>query len=114
MHHKHAHYAFFAGVILALLFGLFGAFNKITILILVILGVIVGFMNLSAKQVIEFLVATIALIVASGAANLVFLDQLYAPLGTTLVNMLAGIKVFVAPAAIVVSLKAIKTLAENK
>ena len=58
----------------------------------------------------EKIVAAIALIVA-GSANLIVLNTLFTPLGTTLHAILTNIKILVAPAAIVVALKAVYHLA---
>lgn len=103
------HQSFIAGVIIAIIVGLFGgtAIPWIT-LILVILGLIVGFINITAKETMPFLVAAIALMVA-GSANL----QIIPTIGMYLQNILAAIVVFVAPAAIIVAIKAVVDLARR-
>ena len=116
MDHAIGHYSFIIGVALAVILGIFSAFTDQTqswmILTLFILGLIVGILNISAKEITPFLVASIALLLA-GSANVLILNTLVNPLGTIISAILTNIKIFVAPAAIVVSLKAVKQLAES-
>ncbi|MBT5023603.1 hypothetical protein HOK51_02895 [Candidatus Woesearchaeota archaeon] len=112
VHHKHGHYAFIAGLILAIIAALFQITSSWVVLVLVVLGIIVGILNIRAKDMTAFLVAVIALI-AAGSANLIVLNTIFDPLGSTLSAMLTFIKVFVAPAAVVVSFKAVKLLADK-
>ncbi|MBU0461818.1 MAG: hypothetical protein KJ574_04490 [Nanoarchaeota archaeon] len=102
------HYAFIIGVILAIIAGIVVTANPWVVLALVVLGLIVGFMNVTAKETTEFLVAAIALI-AAGTANLTVIPYI----GAYLTSILGYISVFVAPAAIVVALKAVKDLASH-
>ena len=74
-------------------------------MILIILGLVVGFLNITAKEILLFLVATIALMVAGGV---------FAPLatpginiGNILDNILALVATLMAPAAIVAAIKAL-------
>jgi hypothetical protein len=66
-------WAFILGVAIALLFGAFGgiivAFAPWVTLVLVVLGLIVGFLNITAKEVNDFLIAAIALASISALAN---------------------------------------------
>jgi hypothetical protein len=108
---KIGEWAFLAGVILALLFGLFkgevtGAFATT----LIVLGILVGFLNIAEKETTPYLVATIALLVA-GAAGLG--DLPFAKV-VNLSAMLKNIVLFVAPAAVIVALKTIITLGKKK
>ncbi len=112
------HYSFLVGVFLALILALFASamsdyIYSIITFVLVVLGFIVGFLNITAKETTEFLVASVTLIVLS-TAQLAVINNFVAGLGTLLEAILANIAVFVAPAAMIVSLKAIKTLAEKK
>ena len=110
MDRKVGHYAFIIGILIAVIAGLFPEAIAGTTLLLVILGVIVGFMNVTAKETTEFLVASITLIVA-GSAGLRVIT--WANLGVYFSQILGNIAVFVAPAAIVVAIKAVFTLAEK-
>ena len=115
--HKIAHYAFFAGICLAIIVGLFrDTFasvlgvnaNYVFVTTFVLLGAIVGLFNLTAKETQPFLIATIALMLG-GIVNLGYVYVI----GKALSNILANIVVFVVPAAIVVSLKTIWQLASK-
>lgn len=109
-------YAFIVGVILAIIAGLAGGavaeyVGAIT-LILVILGLIVGFLNIKDKMVFNFLIAAIALMVV-GSANLSTIDTIVVGLGGIMQTVINFITIFVAPAALVVALKAIYGLAKG-
>lgn len=108
-------YAFVVGVAIAVIAGIASGFvaayvGAIT-LILVILGLVVGYLNISDKEVLTFVVVSIGLMVA-GSANLTAIDTLVPNLGTVLQAILANIVVFIAPAVIVVGLKMVYALAK--
>ena len=108
-------YAFVAGVAIAVIAGIASGFvaayaGAIT-LILVVLGLVVGYLNISDKEVLTFIVASIGLMVA-GSANLTAIDTLVPNMGTVLQAILANIVVFIAPAVIVVGLKTVYALAK--
>ncbi|MDD5163439.1 MAG: hypothetical protein PHD95_04490 [Candidatus ainarchaeum sp.] len=110
-------YSFLIGVIIAVIAGIAGSAIAVYAgaigLILVILGLIVGFLNITDKETMPFLVAAVALMVA-GSANLMIINTVIPMLGTVLQAILANIVVFIAPAAIIVGLKAIIAMAKNK
>jgi len=110
MHPKIGHYTFLAGIALAIIAGIVVDLIAIDIvtLILVVLGIVVGFLNVTAKETTEFLIATVALMLA-GSANLTVIPAI----GPYLAAILANITVFVAPAALIVALKAVKALASK-
>jgi hypothetical protein len=97
-------WAFLVGVILAIVLAFFpealAAGTAATILI--ILGFIVGFWNVGAKEKSLFLIAAVALL-AVGAGGL----QNIAVVGEALGNFTDNITAFVAPVAFIVTLKAI-------
>ncbi|MFH1256447.1 MAG: hypothetical protein V1494_04080 [Candidatus Diapherotrites archaeon] len=109
-------YAFIAGVILAIIIGIFSssvaAYAGIIGLILVILGLIVGFANIKDKETTAFLIAAIALMLV-GAANLSSLDTVLNGLGTALAGIVLAIQFFVAPAALIIALKSIWSMAKE-
>ncbi|MBW2967327.1 hypothetical protein KY362_02460 [Candidatus Woesearchaeota archaeon] len=112
MHHKVGHFAFVGGVLMAIIAGLLQTSSIFLLLGLLMLGVIVGFLNISAKEATPFLIAAIALLVA-GTADFQPLDRIFSPLGTVLNAIFSFIRIFVAPATIVVSLKSIIELARD-
>lgn len=108
-------WTFILGVILAILVGLLGVLGVIsgvyrdwTYVLLVVLGIIVGFLNISDKEVYDFLIAAIALML-SGAAGLGALPMI----GGFVAPVLQNISVFVAPAAVIVALKAVYELGKS-
>lgn len=112
---KLGHYAFIIGIVLAMITGFFindivrSPFVGIVTAILVVLGIIVGFMNIQTKETLSFLVASATLLLI-GTANLAYIGW---GIGYTLQAMLFFIRIFVAPAALIVALKTIKGLAED-
>ena len=114
---KIGNWAFILGVIIAIISGIAGGavtdYAGWIVLALVILGLIVGFLNISQKEVNDFLIAAIALMAVGTAAQLVSIDRVIPLLGTVIQSMVGYVAVFVAPAALVVSLKAIYNLASR-
>src|SRR3989344_5839496 len=117
--------AYLVSLVIAVLAGLvatagYGASPWVALL-LVILGVVVGFLNISEKETGAFLVASVALLVASLGANALgtagafsVLDSAIPKLGTLVNAILGNIAIFVAPAAVIVAVKAIHGLASKK
>jgi len=110
---KIGHYAFIAGIVLAVLIALIPQIGekiepRVIILVLVTLGVIVGLLNITSKETTEFLVAALALIIASSASALTL-----AAIWTGLTSLLGNVIIFVSPAAIVVALKTVYALAQD-
>lgn len=114
-------YAFLAGVIIAIAVGILSGMALVAMdagttglitLVLVVLGLVVGFLNIKDKEIKTFLIAAIALI-SVGSAQLTVVNDVIAPLGTVLQDIVGYIAVFVAPAALVVALKAVYSLAKE-
>jgi uncharacterized membrane protein len=119
MEQKIGHYSFIIGVIIAVILGLaapqLGAANTaILTSILVILGLIVGFLNVSGKETKEFLtIATILIIVAfAGGASQNLGAVMY--IGQYLQGIFNAIMAFVVPATVIVALKDIWALGQYK
>lgn len=113
-------YAFLGGVVLAALAGLLSNYlvewAGMIALLLLVLGLIVGFMNVSEKEATPFLVAVIALSLA-GQANFGVINTIPGlttlALGTLVNNILGLIAVFAAPAAVLVALKSVMSIARD-
>ena len=124
-----AEYAFMAFVVIAIIAGLVVGYmaydaadwtavadaNAYVTLIMLILGVIVGLVSITTKEVRPFLIASIALMVTR-----VGLD-VWEPLSTIhdllyywATGILNYIVAFVAPAAVIISVKSIWALAKEK
>jgi hypothetical protein len=118
-------WAYVVSLVIAVLAGLaaaagFGS-NAWVALLLVILGVIVGFLNVSEKETGSFLVASIALLVASLGASPDGTSGVFSSLGLAvprldvLLNSILGhLAVLVAPAAIIAAVKSIHGLASKR
>lgn len=119
--HRIAHYLFLLGILIAVLSG--GWFSLVVdgscsanriinpaglVSALVLLGLAVGLINLTAKETVPFLIAAIALMLA-GIVNL----GLIPVIGNCLRSSLSNIVVFVVPGAIIVGLKTIWQLASD-
>ncbi len=108
--HRVAHYAFFVGLLIAIVAGFFRNVvgPEVLVTTLVILGFLVGLFNLTAKETTPFLVASIALMLA-GIVNL----GLIPGVGVYLRSILSNIVVFVVPGAIILGMKAVWKLASD-
>ena len=107
MDSKIGHWAFIIGILLAVIAGLVPAWQTPTITwILVVIGLIVGLLNIQAKETTEFLVAAITLLIVGSAGAI-------PALGVIVLSILANIVAIVAPAALIVALKAVYALANR-
>jgi len=96
-------WAFILGLAIAVVAGLLMPGNAIIVLVLVLLGIIIGCLNVTAKETQALLLAAIALIVVGNAfAPLTFLG-----IDKFLGGILAYITVLVAPAAVIAAIKTI-------
>lgn len=100
-------WAFIIGVLVAIVAGLFGSVISADIAViigwvLIIAGLVIGLLNIAAKEVTQFLIAAIALL-AVGAAGLGALTIV----GPMVTSILTNIVALVSPAALVVALKAV-------
>jgi hypothetical protein len=98
-------WAFIIGLIICIIGGFISSWpsNTAIIIILIILGLIVGFLNITTKEITLFLVATIALIVTGH----VFSSITVLGIGKFLDRMLSLLATLMAPAAIVAAIKAL-------
>jgi hypothetical protein len=96
-------WAFIIGFAIAVIGGLIAPANAILIIILVLIGIIIGFLNVTSKEILLFIVATIALIVAGG----VFEPIKVLGIGKILDDMLSYVTVMMAPAAVISAIKAL-------
>ena len=123
---KIAHWAFVACVVIAIIMGLVvgsmfynldsntGNANADVTLILLVLGIIVGLINITTKEVTPFLIATIALIVASISNVWAPLSTIHALLADWATYILNYIVAFVAPAAVIIAIKAVFAMEKSK
>ncbi len=106
--------AFILGVIIAVIAGVaidyLGDAAGWIPLILVILGIIVGLLNIKDKETTPFLIASIALLATGAISTFKAIDSVASPLGSILANIFGNVAVFVAPAAVIVAIVAIYNL----
>ena len=102
-------FAFVIGLVIAVVVGLLAAFgvmdigNNVIIIIMLILGILIGILNITKEEMIPMLLATIALIVVGG----VFAPLKLALVGTILDNIVSLLATLMAPAAVIVAVKAL-------
>ncbi|MEM0465362.1 MAG: hypothetical protein QXW97_01520 [Candidatus Pacearchaeota archaeon] len=105
-------WAFLGGVIVALLIGLLSSYltdsvSSTLTVALVIIGLIVGFLNITERETTPFLMSGIVLILAIYAAGN-SMDVI-----PPLVNVLKSLMLIFVPATIIVAIKNVWTLAKN-
>jgi len=99
-------WAFIIGVIIAILVGLLGSVTS-WLWVLVVIGLIVGFLNVSGKESSSFLLAAVSLVIVTVLGDNVMSSV--AVLG----RILNAITAMVVPATVIVALKSIYSLAKN-
>lgn len=110
-------YAFLIGVVLAIIFGLFNksleSAGGLFYTILVLIGIIVGFMNTSDRDSHTFLIASLSLVIV-GALGMEPLKYIAANnlIVTSLRNILGSLLVLFVPATIIVALKTVFAMAK--
>ena len=110
-------YSFIIGVIIAVILGLaIPMLSQATpwlVSLMVILGLIVGFLNISGKESRDFLLVAVALVIVSfaGSAGAIFANVEF--VGQYLQGVFTQIMAFVIPATVIVGLKDIWALAQS-
>jgi len=101
-------WAFLVGIIIAIVAG-FWDLNPVVTSILVALGLIVGFLNVTGKETTPFLLATVSLVIVAD-----FGGRTLAEVSVVLARIFKTMIVFVVPATIIVALKAVYALASDE
>lgn len=110
-------WAFVIGVLIAVLFGIFGQVDAVgqlavpIVVILVILGLVIGLLNIKAKEATPFLLAGISLLIATSFGMNVFGTDAVSKL---IVRVLQAILIIVVPAVIIVALREVFAMAQVK
>ncbi len=119
---NYGEYAFLGGVLIALVIGVLASWvpadiMPLLIALLFILGVVVGIANIQEKETNTFLLAAVALLLATTSWNTLLAATLglFGVLGNTIAALIAGftstLVAFISPAAFIVALKAVWKLA---
>ena len=119
MEEKIGHYSFIGGVIVAVVLGLASNYLGAPAVVwltslLVVLGLVAGFLNVSGKETKEFMMVATVLIIAAyagGASNILGGVQV---IGAYLSGIFTQVLAFVVPATIVVGLKDVWSLGQNQ
>jgi hypothetical protein len=88
--------------------------DGVVLLVMLVLGIIIGITSITTKEVTPFLIATIALVVAASANVWSPLDQIHALLDFWATGILNYIVAFAAPAAVIIAIKEVLTIAKEK
>jgi len=118
-------YAFLVALIIAIIAGIVATFMSdmmagltgIVTLVLVILGLVVGFLNIHDKHISDFLIATIAVAMVGGTAGGLIGINAFLPglqIGTLVATIVINIVAIAGAAALVVGLKQILALAKEQ
>ena len=110
---KLGQWSFIIGVGVAVVISLFVLNKQIADwvpLLLVVLGLMVGFLNVTEKETTPFLIACAALLITQTSSDRL---SVIPSIGGYLANIVQNVGVFVTPAAILVALKAIWALAKD-
>ena len=102
--------AFSVGLVMAIVYGVVSRDNASVILALVILGIIVGFLNITRREIALLLLTAVALIVV-GNTGFTALNDLLDGLGTSLDGIVSYLAAFMAPAAVVSAVRAMWAVA---
>ena len=88
--------------------------NGVVLLVMLVLGIIIGITSITTKEVMPFLIATVALVVAASANVWSPLSQIHALLDFWATGILNYIVAFAAPAAVIIAIKEVLTMAKQK
>ena len=105
--------AFLFGAMIALLTGVLlpGASNVVVTSLLVVLGAIAGFLNVTKKETTPFLIATVSLVIVASLGGDHLKYEIIA--GRYLEGVFRSLLTFVIPATIIVALKQVYNLEED-
>jgi len=102
-------WAFVIGIVIAVLVGIGLTMSDTMIAVLVVLGIVIGLLNIADKEVSPFMMASIAVLLASYIGGSVLAKVPYVSLG----GALSAIVAMVVPAIIIVALKEVFEIAKK-
>lgn len=95
---------FIAGLVIAFIAGIIFPSNAIVILVLMFLGIIIGALNITSKELIPLLIAAAALIIV-GTSGFEPLNEIFIPLGDMVNGVINYIARLMAPAAVIAAVR---------
>ncbi|MEA2038056.1 MAG: hypothetical protein U9O94_11215 [Nanoarchaeota archaeon] len=110
------HYSFIIGVIVSIILGVvsLGTATPWLASLLVVLGLIVGFLNVTGKETREFLLVATVLVIATSMGGASATLGGVEVIGPYLSGVFTQILAFVVPATVIVALKDIWKLGQNQ
>lgn len=103
------HWAFLIGIVLAIIAGFVPQLQTARVTwILALLGLVVGFLNITSRETRDFLIASVALVIAADAAADII------SLGMQSTVILGNVVTFVFPATLLVAFKTVWQLASEE
>jgi len=116
--HRVGKYAFIFGVLIALVLGVashyMGAYFAMWLSsLLVILGLIVGVLNVPVKEIKDFLLYVVVLVIAAGMGSASDTLASVGAIGVLLSGVFTQLLAFVVPAAIIVALKGVLSIVQE-
>ena len=106
-------WAFLIGVILAVLIGLFGLTNSPWPLILMVLGIVIGLLNIGGSELKEFMLAGAVLVIVSKFGRESVSGSLIGlGLGDVVSSIFGALLILFIPATIIVALKTVFSIAK--
>jgi hypothetical protein len=113
--HKIGSSSFIVGFVLSLFVGVvqtyFGKVSAVTVSTVILMGIIVGLINITGKESINFLLATVALVIVTKIGGDILMKVI--TIGPYLENIFNSIMIFVSAATMIVALKLIYDLAKD-
>ncbi len=110
-------WAFLIGVVLAVGMGIlsFGVLSPVILGVLVVLGLVVGFINVSSKDVNTFLMAAVSLVIVSfaGLQGIKGAEIIGIGIGSLVSSTLGALLVLLVPATVVVAIKSLFSISQN-
>ena len=104
-------WVFVAGLVLSLILGFTsGVASGVSLTFLVVLGLVVGFLNITEKEVHGFLIAGIALMLVGFLARVNSIPFI----GLELQDSLSNVVLFAAPSVLIVAIREVFILASEK
>ncbi len=112
-------WAFLIGIVLALLGGvlsaLFGNWNPFVLGLLMVIGLVVGFIGVTPNDLQKFLMVTVSLVIVSyaGSAGVKNIEFLEWQIGKVVSSTLAGLLVLLVPATVVVAIRSLFSVSQG-
>lgn len=112
-------WAFLIGVVLALIGGmlsaLYGDLNPFLLGLLLVLGLIIGFMGVSPNDISKFMTSSVSLVIVSfaGSAGIRNIEFLNWQVGNIVSSTLGALLVLLVPATIVVAIRSLFSISQG-